>query len=574
MNRLLSSRSLSVQFLFLYVVFSVAMLVTARSPVTSYELSVYAETPLVFWLGSIPLLLYGTAIGLLRRDRFRWVGLCGAFLVISAIVLLPLIRGYYFYGPDDALLHLGSIRDVVGGQQDPSGFFYPALFVLAASVSFLADIPPRVALMSTALFFPFVWFVSVPLVVRELTPDRNAIAIALLCALLLAPLNPLNIVLQAHPSSHAIFFAPVVLYTFFRLTRTASHRDVACFGISFLALYFYHPQQALNFLLILLALIVIDRNRFHARFGQQGFRRIPVPILLAGGVTTSILLLSTQQFADVFGFVVRSLVAGSDAGGIEGRTGALGALDVNLPLLLFKSGLKNVALAIGGILALVVWWRYRRSDQVPLLIGSTIPVFGFIALFGAVGLFNQLVRYVAVLAALGTIIGAIGFTSYLDPPGRRSLRSLAIVLVLCVGLLAAVPVIHPDPYTERPNPHVPQSHHDAFETQFEYASSDGQFLRIRSAPFRYHYAIYGDRGGVDAELDEELEPVPDRFEGLGEEYDGQYYLPVTEYDKRTDAELYRGFRYSEEDFADLDRNPETVRVYDNDGAVFYTNSEY
>lgn len=568
-----SPRALTVQYLVLFPVFSIAVLLAALSPATGYELSIYAETPLVFWLGTMPLLVHGAVVGLLRQDRFRWVGLTGAFLVVSTIVLLPLIRGYFFYGPFDALAHLGTLEDVIAGRRDPSGIFYPALFLLATALSFLADIPPRLALLGAAFVFPFVWFLSITAVVRELIDARASIAIGLICALFLAPLNPLNIVLQPHPSSQALLFAPVVLYTFFRLTKTASAQDVGCFAVTFLSLYFYHPQQAVNVLLVCLVLVLVNRTRFHARFSEGELRRIPTPILFAEGVTTVMLLIGTDRFAQVFNFVIGSLMTGSGAGGVEGRTGALEALDVSLPILAAKIGLKNVMLAIGGLIALGVWWRYRRTDQVPLLILSTVPVLGFVAIFGAVGMFNQLVRYVAVVALVATIVGAIGFVKFAELSTSHSLRSVAVALILCIGLLAAVPIIHPGPYTERPNPHVPESHFSAFETNFDHASSDGQFLRIRASPDRYYAAIHGAEAEPEFMLDRFLPSVPDGFEGLDEEYGGQYYLPVTERDERTDTELYDGFRYNKDDFAGLDHDPDHVRIYDNGGAIFYTNDE-
>ena len=572
-RRLHSFRAFIVSFLVLFLGFSIAVVLTARSPVTGYELSMYGETPVVFWLGTMPLLVYGTAVAVLREDRFRWIGLVGAFLVISTIVLLPLVRGYFFYGEFDSMLHLGTVRDVVAGHRDPGTIFYPALHLLAASIVFLTDISSRLALMSAALVFPFVWFIGVPLVVKELTSNRNAIVIGLLGALFLAPLNPLNIILAPHPSSQAVLFGPIVLFAFLRLTKTASPRDIACFSLGFLALYLYHPQQSLNFLLIFVVLVYVSRKRFHTRFSDQGFRRVPVPMLFAGGVMIVILLLSADRFAQVFGFVVRNLIAGTGAGGIEGRAGALEALDVNLPLLYLKIGLKNVILSVGIVIALAFWWRYRRTDQVPLLLIATAPIFGFVVIFGAVGMFNQLVRYIAVVAVLGTIVAVIGFLNYLEPSKRQSLRSVLLVVLLCVGLVGAVPVIHVDPYSERPTHHVPESHYTAFETKFDHTSSDAQYLRIRSAPYRYFTAIHGSEAEIEASLDQFLPPVPDHFEGLDEEYDSQYYLPVTERDVRADAELYHGFRYSHADFARLDHDPEKVRLYDNDGVVFYTNSE-
>lgn len=570
-KQLNSSRALTFQYLLLFLSFSIGVIATALSPASGYELSIYAETPLVFWIGTLPLLVHGSIVGLLRQDRFKWLGIAGAFLVVSTVVLLPFVRGYFFYGPSDSMLHLGTLKSVVDGHQDPSGLFYPALFLLATSVTFLADVPPRVALMTAVFVFPFIWFLSIPAIVRELVDDRAAIGIGIVCALYLAPLNSLNLVLVPHPSSQALFFAPVVLFTFFRLTKTASARDIGCFAVTFLALYFYHPQQSLNLLFVCLALAFVGRTRFHSRFSERNFHRISTPILFAGGITVVMLLISTDRFAEVFGFVVRSLITETGAGGVEGRTSALTALDVSIPLLALKIGLKNVVLGIGSLIALGGWWRYRRTDQVPLLIVATLPILGFVVLFGAVGMLNQLVRYIAVIALVATIVGAIGFTRHVNPASRYSLQSIAIALLLCIGLLAAVPVIHSDPYTERPGPHVPESHFSAFETQFDHAAPDGQFLRIRAAPYRYYTAIHGTDTEPEFALDRPLPAVPDGFEGLDEEYDGRYYLPVTERDERADTELYDGFRYDEDDFDGLNHDPDKARIYDNGGVVFYTN---
>jgi len=90
-----------------------AALVSARTnPAVGYEVSVYRATPVAVWAGLGVAFVVSLVVSLFERSRLRWVGLALGGTAALTVFALPLIRGYYYYGANDAMTHLGWVRDL------------------------------------------------------------------------------------------------------------------------------------------------------------------------------------------------------------------------------------------------------------------------------------------------------------------------------------------------------------------------------------------------------------------------------------------------------------------------------
>src|SRR6056297_2134726 len=88
-----------------FLAFGIGILSAWAEPGRHYELDIYAATPSSFWLGIGMAILIGLFVAyhgnVTRRIRLAALALLG--LSVFAILGLPIVRNYSFYGPGDSL---------------------------------------------------------------------------------------------------------------------------------------------------------------------------------------------------------------------------------------------------------------------------------------------------------------------------------------------------------------------------------------------------------------------------------------------------------------------------------------
>lgn len=144
----------------------IVMILAVTAPATGYEVSIYHEYPLVFWvlfglLYLFPflylLLTANKTFGLVFKKRhinyILTVALCGTLLLLS----LPLIRGYYCYTGGDILTHMGTILDILNGSASVVINHYPATMVEVSMLHLMSGVTVNqiilCAIQWTVLFF-------------------------------------------------------------------------------------------------------------------------------------------------------------------------------------------------------------------------------------------------------------------------------------------------------------------------------------------------------------------------------------------------------------------------------------
>lgn len=550
---------------------------------TSYELSIYRETPLLVWL-LIGIVLAGSMMIVLVSGRrlYRFAFGATATTAMLAVVWMPMIRGYFFFDEFDSMTHWGTLRALSDGSLLLSDLFYPALTGISLVLARVSGQSLRWSLLFTALVIPTLSVIWIVAAARSLDNCANVGGISLACALLFAPLNPLNVILVPHNSTQAIFLAGFPLLATILYLRTGNRRLIVPLSLGLLVLYTFHPQQMLNFLFFFAGLLIMMIFwRRIARTSHQRYARNPWILFLAAGAFATIALLSHSRFQDSFSWVIISIFKSVSAGGVSGRASSLTALDVSLPLLAAKAGAKYLVLGIGMLAALI--WR-RRQTTIPEIayVAGLVPIAGMGTVFLSIGSGNQMVRYIGMAVMLSVPLAAVGLARLNDTlsPSEHwsvSASQMAVAVLLLGGIIAAIPTIHHAPYTERYSPHVPEAQYESYGTMLEHASPDATFTHIRSKSYRYYHARYGfdhSEGPTAPFLPPRREgTVPSHFKEVEKEYNEPFYIAITQADVRRDAELYNGFRYSHADISGLADRPEYGRVYDSDQLWVYFNEE-
>lgn len=570
-----------------YVALAIGTIIAHNAPATGYEPSIYAGTPISYWiaLGLALLLSVVIAFGTEARSAGRLsLGLAG--LSIVTVVTLPLIRGYYYLGEADAMTHLGWTIDIATGAVTPIDVLYPAVHHLSIAIGAAAGIELRRALVFTVAVFVVVYLVFVPLVVRLITNDDRAVRIAVFAACLLLPLNVIAVHLQPHPSSQALFFLPVLLYLFFVYTVSPSAQYLLLLLLSGLALVLVHPLHAGNLVVLLGAIAAVQ---YFERFStdQMVTRNLLVTALFGAMFLVWVLIAAFDQLVSIVSIFIGALLTDPGGPGAVAQQGeSLAEIGSGLVELFAKLFLvRFVFCALAGLLMLGALVRLVRPSSNPVsesdwtiayLTVGFVPIAGLFAVLLLADIGSMAFRYLGFMLVIATIMGTIALAranQRLSDGLSRLTPGAVLSVVFVVFLAMSLVVVYPSPYIYHPTGHVPESHVEGYETAFETQDDEIPYLHLRSIPWRYSDAIHGEAAFDRPDYYGGLWQTerPDGFaEGeLPAQYDEPHYLVVTERDRINETTVFEGLRFDDEDFEYLESEPGIDRVQSSQGLDRY-----
>ncbi|WP_049998615.1 hypothetical protein [Halococcus sediminicola] len=598
---------------------AIALTVTAvaahLTPATGYELSIYQATPSVFWIGFFAVLAVAAvlAFGSDRRS-IRIAALWLGGLAIVAFTALPLIRGYYFFGPEDALTHLGTTKGLVHGTVDLTTIIYPAMHTLAVLLGTITTKSFTWALLITVPIFVAVFVLYVPLCVRLIVARTTIDPIAVFSALLLLPIAVIYLpVLQPIPTSEAILFIPAV--TFVLLAYTRRPRRLA-FGtllvITLAFLVVLHPQHGLVFGALLGIVLV---TQFFAQTltrtvtGPKAIASLFVQFVVLAGVGLAVvwLWLSTQS---LFGRGVSELgpvlfdventtqlrtflsthsldtiiaeLLDNPAQPIIPRSNTLQILGVSVRAIYRRTFAVEIVYAVFAMLALLVPILSKLADRrnirysvVLSLACGVVPAVVLTVLYVLAGNPLQYFRYLGFILVFVTVLGGV-FLWEARATAETWLPSMPVRSVLTVGFVVLLVVssftMFRSPYVTQETDHVPEGQMDGYEFAFAHGASEMGFAGVGSPIYRYRDGIAGSNASSvpKASLDDPrgsgaYSRVPYHFadQQLRTQSDDPFYLPVTAADRQSSTQLYGGVEFSRADFAYLNTTPGIANTYAN-----------
>ncbi|NUE03528.1 hypothetical protein HUB97_13650 [Halorubraceae archaeon YAN] len=569
-----------------------------RQPATSYELSTYTATPILFWICvSAALLISIVVIYSFSGSRDRMLGATLSGLSMTAIVSLPVMRGYHYLGEGDALSHLGTARDMNASFMDVTDNRYPAIHTLGSIFSDATGLELYHSFMILVVVFTLCFFIFIPLTVRELTSDSRLAYIGIYSGFLLLPINHLSAAPFIHPTSQALMYAPVVVFLFIAVYRKSMWKYSFLFLLVSTMLVFLHLQQAANFVLFFGTIATLQLGRF-VLTNKQTVTSGHLVYPLAGAFAL-VFWLWVQDIETFWTSVVETILVpfteSQTAESTATRSVSLEQVGGSLLEVFLKLFLVPLIFSIfSGILMLGVALRSTglsvahsmqqvftadvKTERVLLLyfIGGFITVSGLFIAYLVGGISDQYFRHFSFLMVLVTILGSITLGRAMLSLGHRWSSLTArwtLSAVVVVFLILTIPVVFSSPYFYYTSNHVTQAQMNGYETTFINQEDSIPFDDVRSDTSRYGNAIQG-RDIPREDYYRENEPrggIPDHFaeQSLREYYEQRMYVPITDADRIRDPILWDGFRFSHDDFRYLDNEPGINKVQSNGGYDLY-----
>jgi hypothetical protein len=556
-------------------------------PATGYELSLYAETPLLYFVGfgvalvvSVWLSFVGTDSSLLRDGAL----LLGS-LSVASLVMLPLIRGYYLYVGGDSLTHLGWTRELLGGSLEPTGLLYPGIHMMTIFVSEVIGIRLGLAQMVVVFAFVFVFVVFVMLCVRLLGGQRWAVPVGLFAGLLLLPINNVSVHIQAHAITQSLLFLPFALYLVLRYVDRAGEwtnpfesatQNGLLLAMAAVSMILVHPQGALNLILIMVAVAAIQY--VFRRYRENGTINAHRPIYVPAAIAVVAFVAWSARYDRVrsaaVGLLEGILYSAVPGDEITQRSASLAVLGGSIELLFAKLFLVALVFCLLAGLLTLAWGSGRLDDRIPdrnalltYLIIAVVPLLALFGLFFLSSANTMHFRYLGFIMAVMTILGALAITEGADRlTNSLSRRSVGIGLVVLFLVFLPLPLatMHSGPFIYQSSSSVSEMHYEGTNQTFENMDRDISFAGIRSGPRRLVDAQFGTEQSKTIAFGGEGTETAIPFEvwgnNLSTHYDSPRYVQVDKSDYQREVVLYNGFRYDQRGFNTIETTPGINRV--------------
>jgi len=554
-------------------------------PATGYELSIYTETPTLFWVGAGVATVVALSVSLFARTTaVKIVGLAlggGSFLAVFG---LPLLRNYHYYGTGDAMTHLGWARAMMAGEKSFFSLLYPGIHTVSVFISEVTGYAMTRSMMIMVLVFALLFLIFVPLCVWALTRNLQASVVALFSAFMLLPITNISSQLVAHTTTQTLLFLPVAIYFLIRYLQSDPWKSVRpttsgmVLGIALLAVLLYHPQQALNLLLVFVGIAVVQLVTRRYLYSGQRLGATPRTVYAQTGLFAVAFLSwsavqegvreSVENKLDeiLLTFLGRPDVASQTAQ----RGQSLSQIGGSLLEIFLKIFTPLAVYSLIGGLVLLLAVLSRRDDEGPIrnsfnryLAYALVPVAGIFVVYFVSSIGTQSFRHLGFLMVFVTILGAIGtervwrgFSTRISHPAASSAVAIGLAVVLAVAVLS----VFPSPWIFLHSQHVTEMEMTGHEQTFEHTDGDARLFGVREGPDRQADAYYGQQVPQErfAAMNESA-----MLSDLSEEYGQDWYFVLSEGDRQREVRAYDQFRYSRRSFGAAGTQQGVNNVIDN-----------
>jgi hypothetical protein len=454
----------------IYFAVAAVIVVVTVAPASGYEISVYEAYPVYFYIFVVAGLI--TSIFLLvlscsRGTQSNWwiAGLLSWVSINSIILLLPVLRGYAFYGRTDPAQHYGFIKDIeiTGHFNAPATRFenyYPASHIWVVSLSQITGLNSATIVMVTPVIFYLFYVMSVLIFSNIIT---KKIEEKLLIIAFSLPLSLSFIEAQFFPTTLTFFFSPLILYLMYQRGRQKIFGHALLSLLLILLLPFIHPGDTLLYLQLFLSLELAQRIHSKMTYNQRKhtvsyFLYSILVLFIAWFLWFSVF----SQFGKTISGLFNWLISGqgiSEAGiyfDILTRAHAT-FIDI-VDAFLRNFGCALLLLLLAALIACNWLHRLTQLDKYRLSFLSVFAMFAILTpilvFIPAIGSWRRSLPY-AILPSV--FILGLGFGEWIRNNAGGKLKSFIVVILILMATLS-ISSIHPSPFTMSANPQI--SHHD------------------------------------------------------------------------------------------------------------------
>ncbi len=548
-----------------------------------YEFSIYDVYPFHFWI----MIIISISIGvtLLALSSFKIIKsksfLLQSYLLIilcdTILLLLPLIRGYIYYGRGDVLSHIGYSKYILQSGSIGSNV-YPINHLLLVSSHLLStiSISNLSQLLPAAIYlFCIITFI---ILIRYLIRDPNKILLGLAFSSLLVFSNFTFGHFSFIPNLQADMFIPFMIFIYLKSRISNLSWEFNVLLIILCAfIVFYHPITALMlifiFTIINISQLSINKVPFISLYPNYHKTRNLIMILIVIFFSWSIYAyLLFRNIGRIFGIFSGEAQISEFARNMEMLTYSDASISDVLVLIIRMYG---VDILIGILSLLAILYIFLKFNSRPnLLTNINLSLILSFTFFSVLALLVLILPYVFQFERL--YIYCIFFGLMIIPAPlyqilkERKIYRPLIILVLVSLIILSTFNLYNSKNTNTANNQVTESELAGMSYFFSKHNISADYYPLGINPSRFFQAIYGviDPPNIYAHFG--IESPLDHFgnmEHYGTYYERPSYLIINLLGREVYPVVFPQYinkwRFSPQDFLRLGIDPTIMYIYSN-----------
>jgi len=504
-----------------FFLLTIGILSAWNTPAIGYEVSIYASTPLLYWIAlafgfTVTFLLLFMELKGVSIPKYlsyvKWIllGLC----IISLTTLL-IIRGYYGYNFNgDTGSHVGILLSAL--TSGTVNVIYPNLYFQTLFLTILTSGDLLYIIKITPVLFILMFILGIYLLSREILPKKQmaVISVFIACSLPFGVVSnytgslPLPCYLPFTPA--LLLFTPLTLYAVFRIVNNRDRKSFLILALILLvSAIFYHILASvilLIFIFVLCGYIILQRKKY-----LNAFEILPslITIIAVTGIGW-LFWITMMRYLRIPVNSVYNVLFLEDTGtvyssGLAEQTslafgGGMDFADV-LNVLISQFGSTGILLLFIVLSVPIVYFRYRKNDEVKNIIPfylTILPLLGVAGLSLISSSSFQPGRIVMFVTIVGVMLSGVVLYELLQSFFNSRIKVRRILSVLtAIGLIVGIFVLGLHMYYPTIEVHSSLSYNtqaevSGMEFYFSKGNLDYQYLGLPSAPLsgRFSQLIY------------------------------------------------------------------------------------
>lgn len=570
-----------------YFMLFLSIIISYNTIATSYEISIYTNTPPIFWLSIIISILIGLFLVIFEDDNeTNWkLGFSLVFFCYILCLSLFIIRGYYAWTiGGDPSSHIGYVKTILNTGHFSEKLFYPITHILSAEIIEitgynLIGLHKLLPLFFGILFVPFMYLFSSSLLKKK---KEIYLATLLSCAFIS------GWYLNFTPNHLSNFYLPLVLMIIVKSYIDIQNR--INWSILLVIMVFlippFHPVPTIFLIIFILGLNVPFKvlNKLKIDFIKENENRIKIKSRF-----TLTLLLFIFSVAWISSFLIwSSTIENLDTLITEGGNTHISSL---VETISFASGygynvFEQVLKLEGGIIFLLIlsligiYLIIKDNSFYPKK--NILPLYGPLLIMGVFILISYFVnigfgplRQIIYLGLLGIIISGYTLNKLFELSKNTKFKiplSLTTFLIIATIFINGIFILYPSPYVFATNPQTTISEIDSMQWLLNNKEFKIDITGITVQPGEFGDFLYGAeiRREKIRTYSTKLRP-PYHFgyqnsSSLANYYSKDFYLVTNLKEKFIYKEIFpemAKYRWYEKDFDSLNQDSGLVKVYNN-----------
>jgi hypothetical protein len=554
-----------------FFLISVSLLVVNHTPAVTYELSIYASTPTIFWLAIFSGVLLGIWNVFNKKSDVLWlIGLLEIILCNVLILALYVVRGYYYLERGDVFTYVGFALDIL--QSGCIGDnFYPFVSILLSALSTVPGITTLNAAKLLPVLICVLYLFSVYCWAKSINPDKIYIKATLVAAV---PLFFASFLLTIYHMTVAALLLPLLFYL---LNNGHRYQYVVLLVLFMLVLPFTHPFIVIMFFVYLVLLY------FFLLMSDKKRGLVPLQISIKPTILLILLIWWTQWFIQTYALLrsgksIFSQIFSSST--IELSTGDLaqqyiqqiGLLKVIQTAFLAQID-ELIYLALGCIALCYIYAKIRNPED----FHEKIKYYGSLAVIGCLTLFitafflrlHNPVRILNLNFNVLLCVPIVGYLLYETLIRKNSFWTFVLIFFIVISGFSSYLTLYQSPNVYTPNDQVTKTELVGMQWFIDNKCTQIPTSDFMSPVTRYVHLIYGYTYGTDNKhiiAGQEILPHFSQINNWRYTTNETTYIIVTQYDITAYTEVWSDVnKFDVNDFNAFNHFENTNLVYDNTG---------